>query len=512
MTPITILVCALGGEGGGVMAEWLVETAAACGHSAQGTSIPGVAQRTGATTYYIEIWPQPDARLDGRRPVFGPSPVPGALDVLLSSELLEAARQTGAGFVSPERTLVLAAAGRVLTTAEKLAPGDGRYADDALRRVLEAHSRRLRLIDVQAIAREAATLPGAVLLGALAASDALPFAREAYEATIRASGTGVASSLRGFDAAYAAVAAGDGPARAPRASTEKAAAIPAAAFDFPPSVRDLLALGHARVLEYQDAAYAALYLQRLRRVLAADTSADHATTREVARWLALWMAFDDIARVAELKARASRHVRVRREVGARDDELLRIYDHLKPGVPEFAALLPPRLAAALLRWDRRRETPFALPLKLASHGVAGLLALRLLAATTRLRRFGSRYAEEQALIERWLAAVERGARLDPRLGHELALCGRLIKGYGATQERGKANLLHVLEHLGSNADAVRAAREAALVDTSGRALDAALAQHRAPPRPAREQPIRWQRRPRSTLPPRAAPSTTEETR
>ena len=79
MQPITILVCALGGEGGGVMAEWLVEIATACGHSAQSTSIPGVAQRTGATTYYIEIWPQPDAMLDGRRPVFSLSPVPGAL-------------------------------------------------------------------------------------------------------------------------------------------------------------------------------------------------------------------------------------------------------------------------------------------------------------------------------------------------------------------------------------------------------------------------------------------------
>ncbi|MGH8798460.1 MAG: indolepyruvate oxidoreductase subunit beta family protein, partial [Caldimonas sp.] len=68
--PVTILVCALGGEGGGVLAEWLVDAATRCGHSVQSTSIPGVAQRTGATTYYIEVFPRPDAELGGRRPVF----------------------------------------------------------------------------------------------------------------------------------------------------------------------------------------------------------------------------------------------------------------------------------------------------------------------------------------------------------------------------------------------------------------------------------------------------------
>jgi len=64
--PITILIAALGGEGGGVLAEWLVETALQAGYPAQSTSIPGVAQRTGATTYYVEIYPELAA--NGRRP------------------------------------------------------------------------------------------------------------------------------------------------------------------------------------------------------------------------------------------------------------------------------------------------------------------------------------------------------------------------------------------------------------------------------------------------------------
>ena len=105
------------------------------------------------------------------------------------------------------------------------------------------------------------------------------------------------------------------------------------------------------------------------------------------------------------------------------------------------------------------------------------------------------------MIERWLAGIVAGARRDWRLGHEIALCGRLIKGYGTTNERGKDNLLHVLDHLAAGADAHAAAaaideaRRAALADEGGKALDATLVRHGAPPRPVKEQPIRFVRRP-----------------
>jgi indolepyruvate ferredoxin oxidoreductase beta subunit len=230
----------------------------------------------------------------------------------------------------------------------------------------------------------------------------------------------------------------------------------------------------------------------------------------MARWLALWMAFDDIVRVAELKSRASRAQRVRDEVKAADDDIVKVYDHFKPGAPEFAALLPPSLAHRVTAWDRRRKTPFALPLKVGSHSVAGMASLRVLASLRWLRKRGSRFAEEQALIERWLAAVVQGTRTDWRLGHELALCGRLIKGYGSTNERGKRNLLHVIDHLAvaplpdgspaARAAAIAAAREAALADEAGTALDATLVRHGAPPRPVIAQPIRWMKRPPATTP------------
>ena len=104
---------------------------------------------------------------------------------------------------------------------------------------------------------------------------------------------------------------------------------------------------------------------------------------------------------------------------------------------------------------------------------------------------------------RWLAAIQRGLAEDWSLGHEIALCGRLIKGYGSTNERGKDNLLHVVDHLAPDnqglaaperAKAIGLVRIAALADDAGQAFDQALTTAGAPPRPIKAQPIRFQRR------------------
>jgi indolepyruvate ferredoxin oxidoreductase beta subunit len=221
------------------------------------------------------------------------------------------------------------------------------------------------------------------------------------------------------------------------------------------------------------------------------------------------MAFDDVVRVADLKCRASRFARVRQEVKAQDGELVRIYDHFKPGVPELAGLLPARWAAAAIRWDRGRQQngrkAFALPLKIGVHTLSGFLALRALASMKWLRRRGTRFAQEQVTIERWLSSVEKAARQDWSLGQEVALCGRLVKGYGGTNDRGKENLLHILNHVAagagfadasSRADAVRTARVAALADDAGKELDKTLAGQGAAPRPVKAQPVLWVKKPR----------------
>lgn len=515
--PISILLCALGGEGGGVLADWLVAVARQCAHPAQATSVPGVAQRTGATTYYLEIGPEPHGALGGHRPVLGLNPLPGRLDALVSSELLETSRQIGLGMVSSDRTLVISHNGRTLTTAEKMIMGDGRRDTRQLMQLVAAYSRAHHVLDMAALTREAGTVVSAVMLGCIAASGLLPFPREAYSAVLQGPSASAGASLLGFKLGFEAIdrqrqqqryldtlwATPMRPA-APELPQDVAAA-------FPADVHAVLALGHARLMEYQGPAYVRLYLQRLASVLKAEqasASRDHPVTRETARWLALWMAFDDIIRVADLKSRASRIARVREETKAGQHDLLKLYDHFKPGIPEIAGLLPRSLAQRLLRWDRRRmasgKGPWALPIKVATHSFTGFALLRLLAAMRFARPWGSRYADEQDLMGQWLKALEDAIRRSPALGLAVARCGQLIKGYGSTHDRSRQNLQHILTHsMNGSANAEEQARtidrwrSAALQDEAGQALDQALLEHGSPARPVPERPILWMKNPRT---------------
>ncbi len=539
--PISILLCALGGEGGGVLADWLVEAARHGGLAAQATSIPGVAQRTGATTYYLEIFPTPVSELGGRRPVFGLNPLPGRLDLLVSSELLETTRQISLGLCSPDRTLLISASNRALTTHEKMQMGDGRMDDAVLLQLLQQHSHASHVLDMVALTRQAGTVVSAVMLGCIAASKLLPLRREDFEFAVHEGqakerqSASQQASLRGFALAWDAMQALSTQSKfvdavltntltIPNVTSEQIAKLsPELAATFPSDMHEMLGLGVARLMDYQGDRYVSLYIQRLREVLASEqrNGPDGActVTKETARWLALWMAFDDIVRVADLKSRASRWQRVRTEVKAKADDVLKVYDHFKPGVPEFAALLPKVFALPLLRWDRQRSasglSPLALPIKVGTHSVIGMVMLRVLASFKWLRALGNRYAEEQAMIDEWLKAVVRGAQEDVNLGLALAQCGQLIKGYGTTNERGRDNLLHILRHLAPDdvsvdssartaetshdlqahlqkrINAINDARNAALRDAGGIALDQALRAHGAPIREVKAQPIRW---------------------
>ena len=207
--PITIAVVALGGEGGGVLADWIVDLAQHGGYLAQTTSVPGVAQRTGATIYYVELFPKVAAQAAGREPVLGLLPMPGDVDVVLASELMEAARAVERGFVTPDRTLLVASTHRVFAMTEKIALADGRADAAALFAACLDAARHLVAFDMAAIAEATGSVVSAVLFGALAGSGALPFPRPAFEAAIRRGQVGVDKSLMAFGAGFEAARAGN---------------------------------------------------------------------------------------------------------------------------------------------------------------------------------------------------------------------------------------------------------------------------------------------------------------
>jgi indolepyruvate ferredoxin oxidoreductase beta subunit len=518
--PITILIAALGGEGGGVLTQWIVEAALHAGYPVQSTSIPGVAQRTGATTYYVEIFPETIDALNGRRPIMNLAPVAGCIDLLIASELLEAVRSAQAGFVDRARTTVITSTTRALTNREKIAMGDGREDSAALLEVLVTHSRRHVGFDMNEEASEARTVISAVMFGAVAGSGLLPFDRSHCEAAIRASGKGVDASLDGFARGFSRAAL-----RPDLAETKVLAStlpIEASTSTWPHDVQTMIDHGIARLIDYQDRRYADLYVERLRRVAAIEERIDatgehgHALTRETARFLALWMAFDDVVRVADLKTRPERYARIRDEVGARHDELMTVHDFFKPRVVEVAGALPTRWSKRLLAWEskrmRRGKQPLAFPLKLRSDSRFGHIALRFVASMRRWRPASQRYANEQVVIERWLAAIERVATIGWAPAFALALCGRLIKGYGDTHARGHENMARILDTLTSDialarfvregsaafAAAIDSAREAALADPEGKALDRDIAKHGASPRPIVAKPLVFVRPKRAT--------------
>jgi len=463
--PITILIAALGGEGGGVMADWLMEAATASGYPAQATSIPGVAQRTGATTYYLEIFPAQRKDLNGKEPVLSLTPSPGNVDVMVASELIEAGRAMLNGFVSPERTTLIASTHRIYATVEKMQMADGRFESS---RVLDAAAqlaKRAVLFDMRRLAEDSGTVINAVLFGAMAGGGVLPLSREACEQAIRGGGRGAEASLRGFAAGFE-IAARQRPAPADAPPPKRAS-----------ELQEVLQLGKERLKDYQGARYAALYEERMKPFLGKDEK----LAAEVARHLALWMAYEDIVRVADLKTRASRFQRVRREVGAKEGEPVVVIDYLKPGIEEFASVLPHALGKRLISWAERRGKldAYNVGMHIKTSSLFGYLLVRSLAWLRPWRPMSYRYKEEQQLIERWLGHVAEAARRDVALAREVAECARLIKGYGETHRRGKANFLAILDALVENpatadareqAGAIRKAREAALADPEGQAL------------------------------------------
>ena len=320
--PITILIAALGGEGGGVMADWLMEAATASGLPAQATSIPGVAQRTGATTYYLEVFPVPRSSLGGKEPVLSLTPSPGNVDIMVASELVEAGRAMTNGYVSPERTTLIASTHRIYATAEKMQMADGRFESDKVIAAGGQLARRAVMFDMRKLAQDNGTVINAVLFGAMAGSGVLPLSREACEAAIRKAGRGAEASLRGFAAGFDIAVGSRRPPEQP-AKPKRAT-----------SLDEILPLAADRLKDYQGERYAELYAERIQPFRAGDAKVAAA----VARHLATWMAYEDIIRVADLKTRASRFERVRKEVGAKDGEPVVVYDYLKPGVEEFASI------------------------------------------------------------------------------------------------------------------------------------------------------------------------------
>lgn len=488
---IKLAVLAVGGQGGGVLTGWIEALARAQGYACQATSVAGVAQRTGATIYYVEMTPKSD-----QAPVFALAPSGGDVDVMIAAEMMEVGRSIMRGFVTPDRTTLIGSTHRALAVSEKMAPGDGIADADEVRAAAEIAAQRLILADMDKLAIEQGSVISSSLFGALAGSGALPFPRAAFEEAIRAGGKGVEASLRGFAAGFEA-AQGEGAAlEAPAVAADSAQvsgppammkdwqALMARIAAMPDPVQDMAKAGLAKVVDFLDCAYGGEYLDHLEGVLARDTAAhDWALSAAAAKYVANAMAYDDIIRVADLKTRSTRFDRINGEMNVGDGQVLELTEFFHPRAEEIASLMPakmgakweasPRRMALLDRWFNKGR-------RLRTHRLRSFVMLHLLGGLKGYRRRTRRHEVEQAHLKDWLHHSLAPLERDYALSVELLKCRRLVKGYSDTHARGLSKFAKVMEAaklLDGREDAaewVVRLREAALQDPDGKALDGAI--------------------------------------
>ncbi|MFV0492158.1 MAG: indolepyruvate oxidoreductase subunit beta family protein [Pseudorhodobacter sp.] len=490
---IKLAMLAVGGQGGGVLTNWIESLARANGYVAQATSVAGVAQRTGATVYYIEMCPAGD-----RLPVFSLMPAAGDVDIMIAAELMEAGRSIIRGFVTPDRTTLIASTHRSLAVSEKMVPGDGIANAEEVIAAAEIAARRFIAADFDAVAAGVGSVISATLFGALAASGALPFPREAFEEAIRAGGKGVEPSLRAFAAGHEAALAGvtlegtaqveesltaDPHPKGPDALQKDWGVLAARADSLPGEAPAIAHAGLRKVVEFQDLEYGKEYLDRLEELAGRDRE-PYDLTREAAKYLANAMAYDDVIRVADQKTRSTRFTRIRGEMGVKDAQLLHVTEFFHPRAEEITGMLTKGLGGGLQaseKWMGRIDRWFGHGRRLRTDGIFSFGMLYLLAGMKGWRRRTLRHAQEVAHLEAWLSRALDYLPQNYDLAVEVIRCRRLVKGYSDTHGRALSKFDRVLEGIRlvemreDGADWARRLREAALQDEEGEALEGALA-------------------------------------
>ncbi len=493
---IKIAIHAVGGQGGGVLANWISDLATRGGYAVQMTSVAGVAQRTGATIYYIEMVQKTD-----KRPVLALTPAPGDVDILIAAELMEAGRAVVRGFVTPDRTTLIASSHRILAVDEKVLPGDGRADSPLVYEKIKLAAHKTLCFDMESIASGAGSMISASLFGALAKSGELPFSKDLFEDVIRRSGRGVDASLTAFRGALnydegvplvrfdsaPKVIGGDrsaapvGPARLMAQWQSLSDQVTA----MPEPVQKMAMAGLRKVVDYQDTAYGAEYLQTVQLFLAQDSGdSTYTLTTTAAKYIANAMCYDDIIRVADLKTRASRERRLRREQQADAGQIVQVTEYFHPRAQEVCATLP----APIGRRIENSPRLYGLLNKLVDKGrrirtdsASGFLMLWCTSVLKPVRRRLLRHRVEtdhlQHLVNTSLSAAEQSYPL----AIAILKCQRLVKGYSDTHARGQSKyrmLIDALPALGgqsASAEQLSQLLELALQDESGDLLQAELA-------------------------------------
>jgi len=466
---ITILIPAVGGQGGGVLTEWLVQAFQLDSYEVQGIGLPGLSQRGGSTTYYLEAHPAPED--NEQRVIFSQYPVPGDVDLILSQEFLELGRVLEEGYGSSGKTSIVASTHRIYSTHEKMPISSGIYSDDNISDLAEAFSREFIGFNALVLAKENGMGElgvNAILLGALAASGFLPLGEASYLKAIESVGIAVASNIKAFRIGWDYVKTrqyeeAEGKktqtweqflneqdmrlsGKKPEAMREM---VQRSLQTYPLHLKEILADALSRLIDYQGVWYAEKFLKALDVVYHIDLEngggggGGFKIVESFAKNYALWMTYEDGIRVADLKIKSDRFKKIRSEMRVRKDQVYKVIDYLKPDAYEIYGLLPffivkpiagilnTRLFKAL--WKRKKPITFGQ--KPVTTSFFGFMRLWFLTKLKFTRPISYRYRQEHKLIKKYRRAVEKFSAMNYELGVLVARSGSIVKGYGKVRRR-----------------------------------------------------------------------------
>jgi hypothetical protein len=228
-----------------------------------------------------------------------------------------------------------------------------------------------------------------------------------------------------------------------------------------------------RLIEYQGAGYAKLYVDRLKRFV--GQRVDELLFIDIARLMAERMCYEDPIRIAQKKL-----------AGLDDGGDVKTFrwDELVEALP--SAIGDPLLGA--LDWMAWRHRPVSIRFSTASR--FGIRRLKIEAGLRRWRLFSVRYATERAWVERWLHMIARALNKQPTAAREVVHTATMIGGYGEAYRQGVADWHLIIDSLAKPtfdgalalpdlAGAIREARAAAMPDPRQAALKRKIEEIRA---------------------------------
>jgi indolepyruvate ferredoxin oxidoreductase beta subunit len=460
---IKILIPAIGGQGGGVLTEWIVQAFFLEEYDAQGISLPGLSQRGGSTVYYLEAHPRPDS--EEKSIIFAQFPVPGEVDIILAQEFLELGRALELGYGS-DKTTIVTSTHRVYSTLEKMPIGSGIYSDENLRKIAVGFSSKvieLNALELSKVNGMDELAVNGILLGALSASGAIPIDKKSFIRSIEMVGVAVNASLKAFEVGWDyAHSSSDSNIESSakwnsfikeradklddKEKQEYLARISNIETEYPENLREILAESVYRLMDYQDMDYADTYLSEVKIINEIDNNTKgtgYKLTELYAKNLALLMSYEDGVRVAELKIKSERFKRIREEMRLRDDQVFHVIDYLKPDAEEIYGLLPNALVAPVLSFTQtrlfkkiwRRKKPLTMEQTPVTNSFSGYLTLWSLAKMKFLRPRSFRYKKEYRLITRYIESINKYASYDYKLACLVAKSAQMVKGYGKVRRR-----------------------------------------------------------------------------